>query len=136
MPAAGLSRGGYPQLTPGAYGAASMRAHTNLWSATPAAATPPPRRAAPPAAPAAGPAATAAEPVSRWLVAIGSAIAAVVCALLIGLSLGGSDLRARREPPVLSGRGGNDVGRVYAAAGPGVVSVQVRGGGRPRARAS
>ena len=61
--------------------------------------------------------------------AIGSAIGAAGCALLLGLSLGGEGGGSEPdEPPVLSGRGGNDVGRVYAEAGPAVVAVQVRQG--------
>ncbi len=106
-----------------------MRSHTNLWSGDsrrgdPATAPRRPRR--PPRPPAPTP-----PPRSRFprrLVAIGSAIAAVGCALLIGLSLGEADNATERddEPPVLSGRGGNDVGRVYAEAGPAVVAVQVR----------
>ena len=109
-----------------------MSAHTNLWSGDSRRgdpATAPRRSRRPPPPPPAAPP----PPESRFprrLVAVGSAIAAVGCALLIGLSLGESeDAPERDEPPVLSGRGGNDVGRVYADAGPAVVAVQVRQGG-------
>jgi putative serine protease PepD len=73
-------------------------------------------------------------PGRRGLALGGGALAVALVALAIALVSPGSDdaLDAEPAPLVTSGGGGTgqtDVGRVYAAASPGVVSVQVSDGG-------
>ena len=70
----------------------------------------------------------------RRAAVIGVAVCALIGAALLGSLIGGGEDRgalpsAPPLPPEQGWRGRTDVGRVYAAAGPGVVSVQARRSG-------